>query len=155
VVIDTPHASYLGQHSRSVLRGALKSCVAVVNMSISESFGIVLLEAWLGGRPVIANADCAAFHDLAVDGHNALLVTPDNLAAAIVRLLRDETFAKKLAANGRVTAQAYDWRSLKSEFATLCSRLIEPFDSTIPMPVIDEASTVVPLRALLHRDLGT
>jgi glycosyltransferase involved in cell wall biosynthesis len=133
VIIDTTHAAYLGRQPRSIVRGALQSCVAVVNMSTSESFGIVLLEAWLAGRPVIANADCAAFHDLAVDGHNALLVSPDGLAAAVARLATDEALAQALVARGRVTARAYDWRNLRAEFAEFCSGLIEEGDRSLPI----------------------
>jgi glycosyltransferase involved in cell wall biosynthesis len=71
-------------------------------MSSSESFGIVLLEAWMAGKPVIANNSCAAFHDLAIDDHNALLVDDvRSLRQAIKRLLSDQELCDRLAENGK------------------------------------------------------
>ncbi|MDP3820814.1 MAG: glycosyltransferase [Burkholderiales bacterium] len=114
------HVTYLGRQPREVVRGALRACTVLVNMSSSESFGIVLLEAWMAGRPVIANRACAAFADLAVDGENALLVGEQELAAAIERLLMQPGLAATLATAGRATAVQYDWDSIGRKFVDVC-----------------------------------
>lgn len=126
VSIDNANTTYLGRQPRNVVRGALLSCVALVNMSSSESFGIVLLEAWLAGKPVIANKNCAAFHDMAVDGENSLLVAPENTAEAISKLLTEPTLGVQLAENGRKTAELFDWDDVESKFVAWCAQLSQP-----------------------------
>lgn len=111
---------YMGAQPREIVRGALGECLALVNMSASESFGIVLLEAWMHDRPVIANRDCPAFHDLAVDGDNAILVNAQTLGAAMQILVRDRDLANRLGGNGRSMATKYSWQSIGAEFVARC-----------------------------------
>lgn len=118
--IDGDSVSYLGRQPRSVVRGALMSCLALVNMSVSESFGIVLLEAWLAGKPVIANKMCVAFNDMAIHNENALMVNSAGLIDAIKLLSEDELFAKKLANNGALTAQKFGWKVVEDKFVEIC-----------------------------------
>lgn len=122
---------YLSRQPRAVVRGALATCHMLVNMSRSESFGIVLLEAWQAGAPVIVNTHCAAFHDLAVDNVNALMVTPNTLEGAIERLLSDGQLSKRLVSQGRAVASQYDWSTVAAQFLTECDALVadvEPRD---------------------------
>ena len=132
VAVDAACATYLGRQPREVVRGALMSCVTLVNMSVSESFGIVLLEAWMAGRPVVVNAGCAAFHDMAVEGHNALLVDAPQLRAALLRLATNESLCQTLARNGQTTMLDYDWARVGAAFVDHCTRLM---DTTAPTAV--------------------
>lgn len=128
--IDSPNVSYLGPQPRAVIRGALKSCKALVNMSSSESFGIVLLEAWMAGKPVIVNGSCAAFHDLASAHQNALIVDGTlSLHDAIASLLDAPDLCDRLAANGKKTLKDYDWSSVGEQFVNECNTLINQFQS--------------------------
>jgi glycosyltransferase involved in cell wall biosynthesis len=120
VKIDSPVATYLGRQPREVVRGALISCLTLVNMSSSESFGIVLLEAWLAGTAVIANKQCAAFHDIAVDESNALLVEKRDLKNALLRLHESAELRTRLAQNGRKTAAQYDSAIVRARFIEFC-----------------------------------
>jgi glycosyltransferase involved in cell wall biosynthesis len=121
--VDSPNASYLGRQPRSVVRGALQCCIALCNMSSSESFGIVLLEAWLAGKPVIANKDCAAFRDLAIDGDNALMVGKDQLQEAIRTLLSQPELRTRLASNGKAVTSQFDWAAVGGRFVEICLEL--------------------------------
>ena len=123
IVLDSPNAVYLGRQPRSVVRGALMTCVSLVNMSMSESFGIVLLEAWLAHKPVIANKNCAAFQDIAAHEENALLVDESDLGDAILRMLRDPKLALALAEKGCEVAQRFDWSQVSAEFLAACADL--------------------------------
>lgn len=123
LAVTSSCATYLGRQPRNVVRGALMSCVALVNMSVSESFGIVLLEAWLAGKPVIVNKGCAAFHDMAIEGKNALMVTPSQLESAITTFVADEQLRTTLAVAGRVTALKYSWREVGDGFLAECEQL--------------------------------
>jgi len=74
VRIDAPGVYYLGRQPREVIRGALSGCLALVTMSRTESFGIAVCEAWLFGKPVIANKACYSFRELIEDGTTGFLV---------------------------------------------------------------------------------
>lgn len=123
VLIKNPNAVYLGRQPRNIVRGALLSCVALVNMSSSESFGIVLLEAWMAGKPVIANKHCVAFHDMGIDGVNALLVDKLNLTEAILLILNRPDLASKLAGNGKKHIEEFAWNSVSERFVNICKKL--------------------------------
>ena len=120
VEINSKYSAYLGKQPRNVVRGALMSCMALCNMSASESFGIVLLEAWLAGKPVIANKNCAAFHDLAMDGENATLVDSHELLFALKNLMSDYKYSKRLALNGKDIPKKYSWDNISKSFLGLC-----------------------------------
>ena len=121
IPVDSPNAVYLGRQPRNVVRGALLSCLALCNMSSSESFGIVLLEAWLAGKPVIANKNCAAFHDMAVHNKNALLVDEDSLMVAIGNLILQPNLGISLAERGKGLAVNFDWNAVCEEFVSTCA----------------------------------
>lgn len=123
--VDSPNAVYLGRQPRNVVRGALLSCLALCNMSSSESFGIVLLEAWLAGKPVIANKHCAAFRDMAVDGENALLVDHGRIPDAIKRLISQPELGGQLAQNGKHLVARFDWWTVAGHFVGICSELVK------------------------------
>jgi glycosyltransferase involved in cell wall biosynthesis len=80
--------------------------------SRSDSFGIVMLEAWGHGRPVIA-ARAGGIPGVVDDGVNGLLVPfgdVDALAAAVGRLLSDGDLADVLGQAGRDKARRdYSW----------------------------------------------
>lgn len=71
-----------------------------------EGFGIVYLEANGLGKPVVASKS-GGVADAVSDGINGLLVAPDSpeqTAAAIIKLLSDGNLAKQLGENGRQRA---------------------------------------------------
>jgi glycosyltransferase involved in cell wall biosynthesis len=122
--VNSKSTTYLGQQPRNVVRGALSSCIALVNMSSSESFGMVLLEAWLAGRPVIVNGGCSAFLDLAVHEKNALVVTKESLGKALVQLATDKPLCSRLGSAGKVIAENHEWEKVCKEFLDSCNLLI-------------------------------
>lgn len=125
VRIESTCAYYLGRQSRSVVRGALQSCVMLVNMSTSESFGIVLLEAWMAKKPVIANEKCAAFHDLIEHEVNGLFANENNLYELIEKLFHDFSAQKIYGQAGYAIVQQYDWNIVNTKFIELCKKTIK------------------------------
>ena len=102
----TPHTFYYGPQPRDVVLGALSSAVCLVNMS--ESFGIVLLESWLSGRPAIALRKCMAFADPGCLGENGFCAeSPSEIAVAIECYLAHPDLAQQHGAHGKAIAQAY------------------------------------------------
>lgn len=120
--ISSDYLTYLGEQPREVVLGALKCCDFVVNMSESESFGIVILEAWLAGKTVVVNQRCAAFAELVQNGENGILATRENLADEIQNLFQRED-KQLLAENGAHKALNYSWQHIAMEIQSMCDNL--------------------------------
>jgi glycosyltransferase involved in cell wall biosynthesis len=92
--------------------GWLAECDLLAHPSAIESFGLVYLEAWLLGKPVIAgrNGPTAA---LVRHGGDGLLVghgAVDELETALARLLDEPLWARRLGEEGRAKAlREYTW----------------------------------------------
>ena len=82
---------------------ALQACDCLVLPSIGEAFGIVFLEAWIMGKPVIG-ARTLAVSSVIQEGQDGLLIAPGDaadLAACITRLATDPDLAHRMGARGR------------------------------------------------------
>jgi glycosyltransferase involved in cell wall biosynthesis len=81
--------------------------------SLHEPFGIVALEAWAAGLPVVA-ARVGGLARLTEDGVDALQVDPSEpsgIATAVSSLLSDPVLAARLSRTGHDKAsREYDWR---------------------------------------------
>jgi glycosyltransferase involved in cell wall biosynthesis len=120
IALTQPHTFAYGAQSREVVLGALKRAVCLVNMSESESFGIVLLESWLAGRPVIAQQRCVAFTDLVQPGVNGFLAaTEAELVRAIDTYLAEEGCAMRHAVAGQAIARAHAWSRIGEQMETI------------------------------------
>jgi len=103
---------------RNKLAELYATCDVFVSASWYESFGLPPLEAMACGAPVVLT-DSRGVREFAVDGENCLMVpirSPDALAKAIVRLLRDKPLAERLAANGPKTAARFSWDAAVNRF---------------------------------------
>lgn len=80
--------------------------------SVHEPFGIVILEAWAAGRPVVASR-VGGVPSFVEDGSTGLLCPSGDAAAflaALTRLRRDPGLAAALAAAGqRTVRERYSW----------------------------------------------
>ena len=82
---------------------ALRACDCLVLPSVGEAFGIVFLEAWIMGKPVIG-ARTLAVSSIIAHGQDGLLADPGDaadLAACIARLASDRSRAQQMGAQGR------------------------------------------------------
>ncbi|MFQ5786345.1 MAG: glycosyltransferase family 4 protein [Thermodesulfobacteriota bacterium] len=93
-----------------------------------EGFGIVFSEANACGKPVIGGR-AGGMYDSIIDGVTGLLVDPENVKAiadAIIRLLTDTEYARKLGKNGRRRVeQELSWERVGARFEGLLQRVIE------------------------------
>ncbi len=98
--------------SDTVRRNALAAADVFALPSRTDSFGIVYLEAWCNGLPVIG-ARAGGVPGVIRDGVDGLLVPygdPTALAAALDRLLRDAALRRQFGVAGRVRALGeYTW----------------------------------------------
>ena len=93
----------LGSVPEDTKLAALNACDCLVLPSIAEAFGIVFLEAWLLGKPVIG-AHSLAVSTVIDHGRDGFLVAPGD-AGDLVRqlggLLEDPDLARQMGQRGR------------------------------------------------------
>ncbi|MQL51392.1 glycosyltransferase [Desulfofundulus thermobenzoicus] len=109
--ILSQYAYYYGHQSRRITLGALASCSCLISMSESESFGIVIIEAWMCKKPVIANKNCIAFNDLIENGIDGFLVANmEELIDSIIYLHNNSVIANDMGQRGYEKASnKYSW----------------------------------------------
>ena len=93
-----------------------------------EPFGIVILEAWAAGLPVVASAvgGIPTFTRDGVDIIHADPEDPRSFSDAIGSLLLDPDMARRIAENGRLKAQKdYDWSQVTRRLEALYLDLVK------------------------------
>src|SRR4030095_15826080 len=90
------------------LIGLFQEARAVLLPSLSETFGLVILESWAAGTPVISTRTSGAVA-LVQPGQNGWLYEgsqPEEFLAAVDQVLEQPHLAKQFAAAGRQLAEA-------------------------------------------------
>jgi len=93
--------------------------------SLYEPFGIVVLEAWAAGKPVI----CSGVGGLSAfvhDNENTLIFdanSSDDIAKKILKILDDKDLASRLADAGEETAEEYSWPNITAKLIKLYEKL--------------------------------
>lgn len=98
--------------------------------SENEPFGRVLIEAMACGVPVVATRS-GGVPEVVRHGEDGFLVVPGNveeMAAAIVKILRDESLRERLVKSGRERANFF---SLDAHVA----KMVQIFENTLPKSV--------------------
>ena len=117
------HVSFLGQ--KKDIYQYLKHWTVFALPSISETFGIVILEAMKMGIPVVASR-VGGIKDIITDGKDGLLVKvrdPKALADAIIKILNNPVLAAKLKKNGLERVEDFDWKKIIKKIETAYSDL--------------------------------
>ena len=103
----------LGYVSEAEKRDAFEACDLFVMPSRYDSFGIVYLEAWRCGKPVIG-ARVGAIPEVIDDGKDGLLVefgNVDQLISTIRHLLRDADLRREMGEAGRKKVEEkFNWQ---------------------------------------------
>jgi len=106
----------------------------LVHPSGNESFGIVFVEAWASSKPVIG-ANVEAVASLIEAGTDGLLFeynSPQSLAQAILRLLRDPSLQRRMGEAGRKKAAAnYTWEKVSDQLREVYRQVIEQCGSRL------------------------
>ena len=114
--------TFLGRLSDRQKESFLKSVeIYVAPNTGGESFGIILTEA-LSARTAVVASDIPAFKAVLENGEvGALFRNEDSsdLAKVIVALLRDDARREKLATNGKLSAQKYDWQVVAEQIESV------------------------------------
>lgn len=103
------------------LVGALKSADFFILPSLHEPFGIVVLEAWAAGIPVLA-ANVGGLRKLIQDGYTGLHFlpqVPETLMNAYDRISADPALRDSLVRWGRQEVECYSWPIIAKELMRL------------------------------------
>lgn len=115
------------QNARAQLHALLEKTSMLILPSRMDSFGLVLLEAWAHGKPVIA-ANAGGIPGVVDDGKNGILVPFGDvtaLAKAIHLLLEGKTLNRSMGENGREkVAKRYNWDHLTN-------RVLDVYESVL------------------------
>jgi glycosyltransferase involved in cell wall biosynthesis len=118
----------LGVVSEAEKNDLLAACDMLVLPSRVDSFGIVLLEAWLYGKPVIG-ANAGGIPDVIEHERDGLLVPFGDahaLAQAIGRLLSDSSLAQAFGSQGRAKVLAeHTWDRKYATLRQVYERLVQ------------------------------
>lgn len=123
--VDARDVLYLGGQPRGVALAAIANALALITMSNSESFGMVIVEAWAQKTPVIVSEKCIASVELVEDGIDGLHATPENLSDKIRHLLDDPALSVRLRENGhKKLLENYTWGAIGNRLADLLEDVI-------------------------------
>ena len=110
---------------------AFHACDVFILPSMHEPFGIVVLEAWSSGKPVIASR-VGGLQSLVRDGDTGFFVDPNasdaaaDLAAKLNRFATEPQLRNIIGANGlREAKSKYDWTQIGQQLETLYQRAEE------------------------------
>jgi sucrose-phosphate synthase len=132
------------QHESSdvpqIYRLAAASRGVFINPALTEPFGLTLLEAAASGLPIVATENGGPV-DIITSCRNGELVDPLDkraIAAALLKLLGDETAWTEASANGIAgVTRDYSWQAHASHYLKSAARLRERFN-----PVLEKAREV-------------
>jgi glycosyltransferase involved in cell wall biosynthesis len=105
----------------------LAACDVIAHPSGNESFGIVFVEAWACGKPVIG-ARIGSIPSVIDEGQDGLLfkyLDPDSLAQAILRLLDDPSQRSRMGEAGRQKVlRDYTWEIVADRLRAVYAELV-------------------------------
>jgi glycosyltransferase involved in cell wall biosynthesis len=116
----------VGQQSEEIKWGALRACDLLIAPSPWESFSLVILEAWLAGRPVIVNGRCeATVEHCRRSGGGLWFSDALEFEVMIDRLLSDPGLREHLARRGAAYARRqFSWPAVVGRYAALVDRIM-------------------------------
>ena len=119
------------EHDDPRLKAILHEAQLFVLPSIHEPFGIVALEAWAAGLPVIAS-NAGGLKDFIVHQRNGLLFAPDDVSALVENynsLMDDSELRSRLVAAALEDVQEYSWETLSGRLTALYQELRSSFST--------------------------
>lgn len=113
--------TFLGRLSPGMVATAMSAADVVVVPSRREAFGIVALEAWRSGTPVVGTMH-GGMSEVISDHIDGLIVDPSDVAAlsaALREVLSDKSLRTRLAAAGRDRVSGYAWPEVAAKYVEL------------------------------------
>ena len=113
--------------------------------SLSESFGIVNLEAMAAGLPIVAT-NVGGIPDIVEEGVNGFLINaknPEEIAERVLILLQNDEMREEISANNREKAELYTWdkvtTKVEKEYQKAIARNIEAGGANLQRKATDRS----------------
>jgi glycosyltransferase involved in cell wall biosynthesis len=106
---DCAHLKFLGRVPRREINNLYTDADVLVFPTLSDSFGMVILEAMAAGIPVISSPYCA---DVVEDGVSGFVVEPRDiqaLAKAISKIIHDRPLRERMSRAAKERASQFTW----------------------------------------------
>jgi 1,2-diacylglycerol 3-alpha-glucosyltransferase len=115
---------FCGYINRDELKDYYAAADLFIYASITETQGLVILEAMLCGTPVVA-VDASGFRDLIENGVQGFLVpqNEEEFCAEVLKVLQDQELYQKLKAASKHKGQSFSTRSFAGKVSELYARL--------------------------------
>ena len=124
----------LGHLSRAEVRREMSGALALVVPSMSETFGLVIVEAFATGTPVIASG-IEAFTELVEDGETGLLFEPGNARDLADKMMWALTHPEQIIAMCQRARRCYESRyTAERNYEQLISIYREAIDEVKKTP---------------------
>lgn len=117
---------WLGNVSDEELRMLLSHCIASVNVSFAEGFGLPVLEAMSCGKPVIVGRT-GAFIEVVGDG--GIFVDPfsaKEIADALLSLDIDAAERRRLGILAKARAESFSWSVMSDKVVSMLCSVVGP-----------------------------
>jgi len=117
--------------NEDIKNSALSACYALAVPSISESFGLVYLEAWNFKKPIIA-CNISSSSEIIDNQKNGLLVEFDNmeqLKNSLLYLIENPTECEKLGKEGRIKFDSFQNQNSFNKIENLFKEIVQNFNS--------------------------
>lgn len=120
---------FLGWQDRKGILSCLDQSSIFVLPSLTEAFGVVILEAMISGLPIVAT-EVGGIPEIITSGKDGLLIPPDSpndFAEAIIKLLMDRNFYERIQQAAHDTVQNYDVKTMMDANYKLYNNVITDF----------------------------
>jgi glycosyltransferase involved in cell wall biosynthesis len=126
-ITENVHVRLMGVVTEAEKLAGLARARALVMPSRHESLSMVVLEAWMMGRPVLVNGDCEVLRGQVLRAGGGLYYRRyEEFAAALDLLLDRPDLADTLGAQGREYFEAnYAWPRIMEKYDRLLARVTE------------------------------
>ena len=107
------------------LRGLYQKADIFVLPSLAEGMPCTILEAMACGLPVIATS-VQGSEEVVQDGVNGFLVRPRDpakLGQALVKLINDPNYARRMGEQARIMSKKYDWSKIAASYLATYEKL--------------------------------
>lgn len=123
--VDDPRIRIIETDSQALKTAALAECELLCVPSIKESLGVVYLEAWQMGKPVIAG-DIPLLRELVSEHQDGLVSSqnPEQVAAAIKHIISNPALKLSMGENGhQKVAARFTWPAVAAKLARIFQRV--------------------------------
>ncbi|KAF7947490.1 hypothetical protein EAE96_008577 [Botrytis aclada] len=127
---------FTGMLRGEALASAYASADIFLHCSITETFGLVVLESMASGVPVIAR-DEGGPSDIVADNRSGYLVAPSNLEGFVEKILKignDPKLRSAMSIESRRMAEEATWDSIGNRVAWKMAETLETIKSTDNIP---------------------